>query len=101
MSYVELCSLNDVPPGTLRSFFVREREIMVIRKQDQLFCLDARCKHAGAPLVDGKLEDDILTCPWHGSQFRITDGALVRGPAKIGLKVYPLIVKDNVVLVEV
>jgi nitrite reductase/ring-hydroxylating ferredoxin subunit len=33
------------------------------------------------PLSDSELADGCLTCPWHGSVFRITDGSVARGPA--------------------
>jgi len=39
------------------------------------------CPHAGASLSEGALEGDVITCPRHGSQFCVIDGARVRGPA--------------------
>jgi nitrite reductase/ring-hydroxylating ferredoxin subunit len=30
----------------------------------------------------GKVADGVVTCPWHGSCFRLRDGAVVRGPAQ-------------------
>src|SRR5437868_3704312 len=30
---------------------------------------------------DGELADGCLTCPWHGSMFRLTDGSVAQGPA--------------------
>ena len=32
-------------------------------------------------LSGGELADGYLTCPWHGSMFRLTDGSVARGPA--------------------
>jgi nitrite reductase/ring-hydroxylating ferredoxin subunit len=32
-------------------------------------------------LSGGELADGCLTCPWHGSAFRIVDGSVARGPA--------------------
>jgi Rieske [2Fe-2S] domain len=29
----------------------------------------------------GELADGCLTCPWHGSVFRLADGSVARGPA--------------------
>jgi len=29
--------------------------------------LDGRCTHAGAPLAEGSLNGEVLTCPWHYS----------------------------------
>ena len=89
-----------IPSGSLKSFRINEREVMVINYDNRFFCLQARCTHAGAPLAEGKLEDEILTCPWHGSKFRITDGELVKGPAEKPLQVYKTVVKNDALYVD-
>ena len=43
--------------------------------------LSATCPHRGAPMDEGRIVDGCIECPWHGSRFRVPDGALVRGPA--------------------
>jgi len=30
---------------------------------------------------EGELADGCVTCPWHGSTFRLADGAVVHGPS--------------------
>jgi len=100
LTYLKLCSLDMVPPGSLKSFQINGKEVIVINKNGQLFCLQGRCTHAGAPLVEGTIENDILTCPWHGSKFRITDGEVMKGPAQKGLEVHKYIVNDNFLYVE-
>ncbi len=37
---------------------------------------------------EGEVHDGCITCPWHGSVFRLDDGALVRGPSTVDLPVY-------------
>lgn len=39
------------------------------------------CSHQGGPLHEGRVEDGCVRCPWHGSRFRLADGAVVNGPA--------------------
>jgi len=39
------------------------------------------CTHRGGPLREGEIADGCVTCPWHGSRFRLEDGEVVRGPA--------------------
>jgi nitrite reductase/ring-hydroxylating ferredoxin subunit/uncharacterized membrane protein len=40
------------------------------------------CGHAGGPLNEGQFDaEGCVTCPWHGSVFRLTDGHVVHGPA--------------------
>jgi nitrite reductase/ring-hydroxylating ferredoxin subunit len=101
MAQMKVCSLDVVPPGSMKQFTVKEREVLVINLNGQLFCLEGRCTHAGAPLADGTLNGETLTCPWHKSQFRITDGMVIRGPAEKNLKTYPAAVKDNLVFIEI
>jgi nitrite reductase/ring-hydroxylating ferredoxin subunit/uncharacterized membrane protein len=49
-----------------------------------------RCSHLGGPLHEGVLVDGCVRCPWHGSTFRMEDGAVVRGPATATQPAYEL-----------
>jgi len=52
--------------------------------------LFARCSHLGGPLDEGDLADGCVRCPWHGSRFRLADGAVVSGPATATQPAYEL-----------
>ena len=32
------------------------------------------CRHQGGPLGEGRIVDGCITCPWHGWQYRPSDG---------------------------
>jgi nitrite reductase/ring-hydroxylating ferredoxin subunit/uncharacterized membrane protein len=56
--------------------------VVLVRKSQHLHALADRCSHRGCSLHTGKLNpDDTLTCPCHGSTFRLSDGSIVKGPA--------------------
>jgi nitrite reductase/ring-hydroxylating ferredoxin subunit/uncharacterized membrane protein len=55
--------------------------VMVVRTGGAVHALSDVCSHMGGPLHEGPLADDCVTCPWHGSVFRLADGAVVHGPA--------------------
>jgi len=40
-----------------------------------------RCTHRGGPLHEGEISGGCIVCPWHASEFRISDGTVNRGPA--------------------
>ena len=44
----------------------------------QFVALDTICTHAGGPCAP---QGTLLVCPWHGSQFAMSTGAVVNGPA--------------------
>ena len=93
--HLKLCNTNDVPAGSMKQFYLREQEFLVVNLNDQFHCLDGRCTHAGAPLAEGTLEGQVLTCPWHYSRFNITDGSVINKPANKPLNVYRSETKDS------
>jgi nitrite reductase/ring-hydroxylating ferredoxin subunit len=62
--------------------------VVVFRHAGAIVALDAQCPHRGAPLAEGDLDGDVLTCPWHGSRFHVPDGSLLRGPSAYPLPAY-------------
>jgi nitrite reductase/ring-hydroxylating ferredoxin subunit len=61
------------------------------------FCAtQAKCTHRGGPLSDGRLDGSTVTCPWHGSEFNVCTGAVLRGPATDPLKTYRLVVEGEI-----
>jgi nitrite reductase/ring-hydroxylating ferredoxin subunit len=98
--FMKLCAMEDIPPGEMKKFDLKEEEILVVNLSGQFYCLEARCSHAGSPLYEGSLEDTVLTCPWHCSQFDIIDGSVLRGPANKPLRVYRTEIKDRQIFVE-
>ena len=65
------------------------------------FCAtQAKCTHRGGPLNEGALDGSTVTCPWHGSQFNVCTGAVLRGPATEPVKTYQVIVEGEIGHVE-
>src|SRR4029077_675637 len=65
------------------------------------FCAtQAKCTHRGGPLNEGKLDGSTVTCPWHGTQYNVCTGAVLRGPATEPVKTYRVIVEGEIGRVE-
>jgi nitrite reductase/ring-hydroxylating ferredoxin subunit len=56
-------------------------EVMIIRLGGEVHAIGNTCNHAGGPLNEGEFDGECVTCPWHGSMFRLRDGHVVHGPA--------------------
>jgi nitrite reductase/ring-hydroxylating ferredoxin subunit/uncharacterized membrane protein len=55
--------------------------VLLVRCEGDVCALAHTCSHLGGPLSEGKLEGDVVQCPWHGSRFNVRDGSVVDGPA--------------------
>jgi nitrite reductase/ring-hydroxylating ferredoxin subunit len=68
----------DVPPGSTLEFTINGDNAILININGQYFAYLNKCTHMGGP---SKLEGDLITCQWHGSQYKPQTGEVVRGPA--------------------
>jgi 3-phenylpropionate/trans-cinnamate dioxygenase ferredoxin subunit len=73
---------KDVVPGKMRVFDLEGTKVNVANAGGHLYAFDDTCTHTGCSLATGKLDGTTVTCACHGSQFDITSGAVLRGPAK-------------------
>jgi nitrite reductase/ring-hydroxylating ferredoxin subunit len=88
--------LSEVPPGS--ALLVGG---MAVFNVAGIFCAtQAKCTHRGGPLSEGKLEGSTVTCPWHGAQFNVCTGAVLRGPATEPINIYPVMVEGELGRVE-
>ncbi|MFI5889913.1 Rieske 2Fe-2S domain-containing protein [Actinoplanes sp. NPDC051513] len=83
--WTEVASLADLPDGRPVVRSAGEVPILVYRYGDRVSALIERCGHETGPLGEGEVTgegaDACVVCPWHGSVFRLTDGAVQHGPA--------------------
>jgi nitrite reductase/ring-hydroxylating ferredoxin subunit len=97
----KLCDKNLLSSGEFRSFKVKGQDIIAVNLSGKIYCLDGRCTHAGASLAEGTLDGEVLTCPWHYSQFNVTTGEVLRGPAYKQLDTYIAQIKENSIYIEI
>lgn len=74
-----------------------EVPVVAVRDGSRLHVLADRCSHLSGPLSEGSLENGCLTCPWHGSRFRIGDGSVARGPATAPQPAFMTRIRDGVI----
>jgi nitrite reductase/ring-hydroxylating ferredoxin subunit/uncharacterized membrane protein len=85
LGWHDLCALGDLPDGHLARRQLGYLSLLALRQGDAVHVLSDHCAHLGGPLHQGRVVtidgSDCVTCPWHGSTFRLGDGAVVHGPA--------------------
>jgi nitrite reductase/ring-hydroxylating ferredoxin subunit len=89
-------SLADLPDGEPVRLLVGEVPVLVVRDGEGVRALADRCAHLSGPLSEGAFDGECVTCPWHGSVFRLSDGAPVHGPATARQPVFETRVRDGV-----
>jgi nitrite reductase/ring-hydroxylating ferredoxin subunit/uncharacterized membrane protein len=67
--------------GEMQGASCEGRCVLLSRSGGAVHAIEDACAHAGGPLHEGSVESGVVTCPWHGSRFRLSDGGLVGGPS--------------------
>jgi NADPH-dependent 2,4-dienoyl-CoA reductase/sulfur reductase-like enzyme/nitrite reductase/ring-hydroxylating ferredoxin subunit len=80
--------LSELADGGMRAGHVGEDAVLLVRKGDDLFAVDAFCTHYHAPLADGLVVGETIRCPWHHACFELRTGQASGAPAMRPLRVY-------------
>ncbi len=74
-AWVDVGSVDDIADSRGSTVTVGDGErIAVFRHNGGISATTNVCAHQGGPLGEGKIIDGCITCPWHGWQYRPTDG---------------------------
>ena len=90
----------ELPEATPTRASLGPTALVLVRRGDLVFALKEGCSHAGGPLSEGTLEGETIVCPWHGSAFRLRDGAVRHGPASTRQVAYRARIGDGQVEVQ-
>ena len=93
--FTPVMAVADLPEAVPTKVAFGTTAVMLIRRGDVVHALRETCSHAGGPLSKGDLKGDTITCPWHFSTFRITDGSVVHGPAGTRVPSYRSRISDG------
>lgn len=93
--YVSVGDAEMVPAGELRGVMVRERRVAVANVDGALYAFDDICPHLQCALHEGPLRGTTVTCPCHASDFDVTTGAVLSGPAGDPVPTFDVRVRDG------
>ncbi len=101
-------SSRDVVVGQAKDIAEGERKIVdlgalsvgVFHHNGSWYAVENHCLHRGGPVATGNLEGDVLTCPWHGFQYKLTTGQLLLDPNAV-LRTFPVTVQNGEIHLQV
>ena len=73
--WIDIAAPGDIPDQrAVIAPLPRGDRVAVFRDGAKIFAVQNACRHQNGPLGEGCLKDGLVTCPWHGWQYRAEDG---------------------------
>jgi nitrite reductase/ring-hydroxylating ferredoxin subunit len=98
--FVKVAETKDIQASQMKAVEVGDEKVCHSNVNGQYYAIGNVCTHMGGPLAEGKLEEYIVQCPWHGSRFDIRTGEVVRPPAMRPEPTYEVKVENNNILIR-
>jgi len=101
MEYFEVTREGQIPAGTMKGFSVKGKDILIASVDGKYYAISKKCTHMGGDLSKSTLMGKIVTCPRHGTQFDVTNGNRLSGPAKSNEPTYEVKVEGQSIKVGI
>lgn len=99
---IDLLGVDEVPEGTMKMAWVDGTDqVLVVNTGGEISAVQGVCSHEYFELDKGFLTAGTLTCALHLSRFDLSNGEPLDPPAEEPLAVYPVVVEDGRVIIEV
>ncbi|MBW2362397.1 MAG: Rieske (2Fe-2S) protein [Deltaproteobacteria bacterium] len=103
----DACALAAISDGGKKVVAVNGEKVLLLRKGEDVWAVDARCPHMKLPLSTGKWDGKSIKCRFHGACYSVADGSRTKAPwllASAGsdtLPTYSVTIRDGRILVGV
>jgi 3-phenylpropionate/trans-cinnamate dioxygenase ferredoxin component len=99
---IDLLGVDDVGDGEMKMVYVDGTDQVLVINQGGVFtATQGVCSHEYFELDKGFLTAGTLTCALHLSRFDLQTGEPIDPPAELPLEIYPVVIEDGRVLIEV
>ena len=99
-TWIRVGDPRDIPPG--RAVIVRPTDgeaIAIFNDGGKLSAVRNRCAHQGGPLGEGRVINGCIVCPWHGFEYRASDGC-APAPFTERIETYALRIEAGILFVD-
>lgn len=98
---IKIAETKDLSPGTAKVVQAEGRNIALFNVAGVFHAIDNTCSHEGGSLGEGELAGEVVSCPWHNTEFNVTTGKALGPLTDEDVRRFPVRVQGNDVLVEV
>lgn len=72
--FISAGNIDEIENNRAKVITIEGERVAIFKYDGKLSAVSNVCKHQNGPLGEGRVIDGLITCPWHGYQYRPHDG---------------------------
>ncbi len=93
-------SLSQLPPGHMHQVTVGDYDVLLANVKGEVYAIQNKCSHYGAPLSQGAICEHRVRCPWHHASFDLRTGEQLEAPGMDGVPRFGVRLEGDDILVS-
>ena len=93
-------SLDQLADGKMLVGHVGGKDVLLVRRGQDIFAIGAHCTHYHGPLAEGLVVGDTVRCPWHHACFDLRTGEALEAPALSPIACWVVELRDGKIWVS-
>lgn len=98
-AYQRVADIAEIAPGSVKAVEIEGCSILLCHSEGRIFAIENQCSHAQEPLECGRMKAGRIACPAHGARFDLETGEALSYPATEPIRVFPVRIEGDSILV--
>lgn len=73
----KVAEVDELKNNDTKKLMLFSQQILLSNVNGKYGAIDGVCSHQGGPVIDGKIENGVIRCPWHGHPFNPLNGKAI------------------------
>ena len=72
--WIKVAEIDELKDSQTKKINILSQQVLLTKVNGKYGAIEGICSHQGGPLMDGKIEEGVIRCPWHGHPFDPVSG---------------------------
>ena len=100
MTLVKVAQTGEIMENGGKEVNINGTRIALFYANGRYYALEALCRHQDKPIAPGKVDGEVVECPWHSWHYNIKTGELLDYMEGVKLDTYKVDVKGSDIFLD-
>lgn len=100
MTLVKVAQTGEIKENGGKEVNINGTRIALFYANGRYYALEALCRHQDKPIAPGKVDGEVVECPWHSWHYNIKTGELLDYMEGVKLDTYRVDVKGSDIFLD-